>query len=153
MKVVEKILIVLLNENLFFTPKEKVHFNEGIRLWYKPKCITFIPLYLVFCYLLCVNWVNNIAFHDLSVKYGQKAKNMQKRYQRKMVILHQNKRSRVLNPWWILSVKDQTLKFWWFWDCFEGVWNEKCEGHFGIILEEIHFWQFWPSNGIFGITK
>ena len=26
---------------------------------------TFILLYLVFCYLLCVNWVNNVEFHDL----------------------------------------------------------------------------------------
>ena len=41
-----------------------------VRSWYKPKCITFISLYLVFCYLLCVNWVNNVEFHDLGVKYG-----------------------------------------------------------------------------------
>ena len=46
--------------------------------WYKPKCITFILLYLVFCYLLCVNWVNNIAFYDLGVKYGQRKKIVQK---------------------------------------------------------------------------
>ena len=77
-EIADKILRVLLNENLFFTLKEKVHFNEGIRLWYKPKCITFIPLYLVFCYLLGVNWVNNIAFYDLGSKYGQRTKIMQK---------------------------------------------------------------------------
>ena len=70
----------------------------------------------------------------------------------KMVILHQNGRSHFLNPWWILSLKDQTLKFWWFWDSFEGVWNENMQGHFWIILE-VHFCQFWPLRGILGITK
>ena len=49
---------------------------------YKPKCNTFIPLYLVFCYLLCVNWVNNVAFHDLGVKYGQRTKIVQKKQKR-----------------------------------------------------------------------
>ena len=39
----------------------------------------FRSLYLVFCYLLYVNWVNNVAFHDLGVKYGQKTKTVQKR--------------------------------------------------------------------------
>ena len=48
-------------------------------LWYKPKCVTFIPLYLVFYYLLCVNWVNNGAFHNLGIKYGQRTKIVQKR--------------------------------------------------------------------------
>ena len=40
----------------------------------------FYSLYLVFCYLLCVNWVNNVAFHDLGVKYGQRTKIVQKRH-------------------------------------------------------------------------
>ena len=48
-------------------------------LRYKPICITFIPLYLVFCYILYVNWINNVAFHDLNVKYGQITKIVQKR--------------------------------------------------------------------------
>ena len=55
--------------------------------------IIFIPLYLVFCYLLCVNWVNNVEFHDLGVKYGQRAKIMQKLCKNdtkgEMVISHQ----------------------------------------------------------------
>ena len=49
-------------------------------LWYKPKCVTFIPLYLVFCYISCDNWVNNVAFHDVGAKYGQRVKIMQKRH-------------------------------------------------------------------------
>ena len=72
----------------------------------------------------------------------------------KMVILHQNGRSHFLNPWWILSLKNRTLKFWWFWDSFEGVWKENMqEGHFCIILEKVNFWQFWLLRGILGITK
>ena len=71
----------------------------------------------------------------------------------KMVILHQNGRSCFLNPWWILSLKDQTLKFWWFWVSFEGVWKENMQDHFWIILEKNYFWQFWPRRGILGITK
>ena len=67
----------------------------------------------------------------------------------KMIILHQNGRSHLLNPWWILSLKDQTLKFWWFWDSFEGVWNENMQdGHFGrslffaILTSEGYFWNY-----------
>ena len=48
----------------------------------------FIPLYLVFCYLFCVNSINNVAFHDLGVKYGQRTKIVQKRL--KIVISHQD---------------------------------------------------------------
>ena len=126
--------------------------------WYKPKCITFIPLYLVFYYLLCVNWVNNVAFHDLGVKYGQKTKNVQKRVKMtlraKWSFHTKNGTLRFLNPWWILSMKYQTLKFLWFWDSFEGVLDKNMqEGGFWIILEEVNFWQFWPSRAILGITK
>ena len=68
----------------------------------KPKCITFIILYLVFCYLLCVNWVNNVAFHDLGVKYGQRIKIVQKRakttLRAKWSFHTKNRRSRFLNP-------------------------------------------------------
>ena len=45
----------------------------------------------------------------------------------KMVISHQNGRSHLLNPWWILSMKDQILKFLWFWDSFEGVLDENMQ--------------------------
>ena len=45
----------------------------------------------------------------------------------KMVISHKNGRSRFLNPWWILRMKDQTLKFIWFRDSFEGVWDENMQ--------------------------
>ena len=52
----------------------------------------FIPLYLVICYLLCVNWVNNVAFHDLGVKIWTKDKNCAKTSKNdtkgKMVISH-----------------------------------------------------------------
>ena len=52
-----------------------------------------------------------------------------------------NGRSRFLNPWSILSMKDQTLKFLWFQDRFEGVWDENMqEGGFWINLEEVNFW-------------
>ena len=126
--------------------------------WYKPKCITFIPLYLVFCYLLCVNWVNNIIFHDLGVKYGQRTKIVQKRakttLRAKWSFHTKNERSHFLNPWWILSLKNQTLKFLWFRDSFEGVLDENMqEGGFWINLKEVNFWQFWPPRGILGITK
>ena len=68
----------------------------------------------------------------------------------KMVILHQNGRSHFLNPWWILSLKDQTLKFWWFWDSFEGVWKENMqEDHFGKSL----FLVVLTSEGYFGNYK
>ena len=111
-------------------------------MWYKPKCITFIPLYLVFCYLLCVNWVNNVAFHDLGVKYAQRTKIMQKRAKttlRAKWSFHTKMEDRVS---WILMI-DQTLKFLWFRDCFERVWDENMqEGHFWIILEKVHFWHF-----------
>ena len=71
-----------------------------------------------------------------------------------MVISHQNGRSRFLNPWLILSMKDQTLKFLWFWDSFEGDWDENIqESGFWINLEEVNFWQFWPLRGILGIKK
>ena len=44
-------------------------------------------------------------------------------------------------------MKDQTLKFLWFQDSFEGVWDENMqEGDFWINLEEV----FWPSMGYFG---
>ena len=82
------------------SPSEMQNDLDVIR--YKPKCITFIPLYLVFRYLLCVNWVNNVAFHDLGVKYGQRTKIVQKRA--KMTIrakwsFHtKNGRSPFLNP-------------------------------------------------------
>ena len=40
-------------------------------------------------------------------------------------------------------------KIFMIWDCFERAWNEKSEeGHFKIILEKVHFWQFW-LRGIF----
>ena len=124
--------------------------------WYKSKCNTFIPLYLVFCYLLCVNWVNNVAFHDSGVKYGQRTKIVQKRAKTTLRVkwsFHtKNRRSRF--PWWILSMKDQTLKFLWFRDSFEGVWDENMQkGGFSINLEEVNFWQFWPSRVILGIKK
>ena len=70
-----------------------------------------------------------------------------------MVILHENGRSHFVDPWWILSMKDQTLKFARLRDCFEGVWNENMlECLFGIILDEFHFWQFWPPKGILDVT-
>ena len=121
--------------------------------WYKPKCNTFIPLYLVFCYLLCVNWVNNVVFHDLGVKYGQRAKNVQKRA--KMTLrakwsFHTKMEDRVS---WILVI-DQTLKFLWFWNSFEGVWSENIqEGGFWIILEEVNFLAVLTFEGILEITK
>ena len=66
-----------------------------------------------------------IAFHDLGVKYGQKIKKLCKNDTKgKMVISQQNGRSRFLNHYWILSMKDQTLKFLWFQNRFEGVWDE-----------------------------
>ena len=66
------------------------------------------------------------------VKYRQRQKLWKNDTKGKMVILHQNGRSHFLNPWWILSLKDQTLKFWWFWDSFDGVWHENMqEDHFG----------------------
>ena len=113
--------------------------------WYKSKCITFIPLYLAFCYLLCVNSVNNFAFHDVGAKYGQRVKIVQKwaktTLRAKWSFHTKNGRSRFLNPWWILIMKDQTLKFLWFWDSFEGVWDENMqEGGFWINLEEVNFW-------------
>ena len=102
-----------------------------IHRWYKPKCITFIPLYLVFCYLLYVNWVNNVTFKDLGVKYGQRIKIVQKRakttLRAKWSFHTKNGRSRFLNLWWILSMKDQTLNFLWFLDSFEGVWDENMQ--------------------------
>ena len=62
--------------------------------------------------------------------------------------------TRIMNPWWILSMKDQILKFLWSRDSFEGVWDENMqEGGFWINLEEVNFWQFWPSRCILGITK
>ena len=63
----------------------------------------------------------------------------------KMVILHQNERSHFLNPWWILSLKDQTLKFWWFWDSFEGVFNEN--------MQEDQFWKkfIFSSFDLWGV--
>ena len=51
----------------------------------------------------------------------------------KMVISHQNGRSCLLNPWWILSMKDETLKFLWFWDSFDGVLDEN--------IQEGGFWK------------
>ena len=59
-----------------------------------------------------------------------------------MVILHKNGRSCFLNPWWILSMKDQTLKFLWFWDSFEGVWDEN--------IQESGFWFNLEDNGGYG---
>ena len=60
-------------------------------------------------------------------------------------------RSRFLNPWWILSMKDQTLKFLWFQDSFEGVWDENMqEGDFWINLEEVNFFTVLTSEGYFG---
>ena len=35
-------------------------------------------IYKVFCYLLSVHWVNNVTFHDLGAKYGQRTKIVQK---------------------------------------------------------------------------
>ena len=67
-------------------------YKDHLMLRYKPICITFIPLYLVFCYILCVNWVNNVAFHDLGVKIWTKDKNCAKTSKNdtkgKMVISH-----------------------------------------------------------------
>ena len=82
------------------------------------------------------NWVNIIAFHDLDDKYGQKTKIVHTKG--KMVILHQNGRSPFLNPWWILSMKDQILKFWWFQDNFERVWNEN--------VKKVIFGSFWKNS-------
>ena len=42
-------------------------------------CDISLNAFLVFCYLLCVNWINNVEFHDLGVKYGQRTKIVQKR--------------------------------------------------------------------------
>ena len=50
---------------------------------------TFIPLYLVFCYLLCVNWVNNVAFHDLGIKIDKGQKLCKNDIKGKIVISHQ----------------------------------------------------------------
>ena len=99
-----------------------------------------------------------IVFHDLGVKYGQRAKIMQKwaktTLRAKWSFHTKNRRSRFLNPWWILSMKDQTMKFLWFRDSFEGVWVENTqEGGFWINLKEVNFWQFWPSRGILRIMK
>ena len=110
--------------------------------------------YLVFYYLLCVNWVNNIAFHDLGIKYGQRTKIVQKwaktTLRAKSSFYNKNGRSHFLNPWWISSMKVQTLKFLWFRDSFEGVWDENMqEGDFWINLEEVNFWQFWPPRRLF----
>ena len=117
----------------------------------------FYSLYLVFCNLLCVNWVNNVAFHDLGVKYEQRTKIMHKQakttLRAKWSFHTKNEGSRFLNPWWILSMEDQTLKFLWFWNSFEEVWDENMqEGHFWIILE-VQFWQFWPLRGILELRK
>ena len=82
--------------------------------------------------------VNNVAFHDLCVKYGQRIKIAQKEakttLREKWSIHTKIGRSHFLNLWWILSMKDQTLKFLWFRDSFEGVWKENMQGH---------FWRSW----------
>ena len=56
---------------------ERVRFRRVDR---SLNALLFFPLYLIFCYLLCVNWVNNVAFHDLGIKYGQRTKIVQKRH-------------------------------------------------------------------------
>ena len=94
---------------------------------------------------------------EKGVKYGQRTKIVQKwaktTLRAKWSFHIKNGRSHFLNLWCILRLKDQTLKFLWFWDSFEGVWNENMQkGHFWIILE-VHFWQFWPPRGIFRIIK
>ena len=67
----------------------------------------------------------------------------------KMVNLHQNRRSHFLNPWWILNMKDQTLKFWWFWIALKKFEIKICRK----FILEVYFCQFWPSRGILEITK
>ena len=72
----------------------------------------------------------------------------------KMVISHQNGRSHFLNLWWILSMKDKILKFLWFRDSFEGVWDENMQedlflDHFRISL----FLTVLTSEGYFGNYK
>ena len=62
-----------------------------------------------------------------------------------------NGRPHFLNLWWILSIKDQTLKF--FFDFGIALKEFEMKICKKVILEEVHFWQFWPSRGILGITK
>ena len=75
-----EILELELSLNLF-----ELCFAQGLikakyrEILYKPKYIIFIPLSLVFYYILCVSWVNNLVFHDLCVKYRLRTKNLQKR--------------------------------------------------------------------------
>ena len=72
----------------------------------------------------------------------------------KMVISHQKWKITFLESLMNLKHERSNSKFFIFWDSFEGVWNENMqECHFWIILEEVHFWQFWLPNGILGITK
>ena len=48
-------------------------------------------------------------------------------------------------------MKDQTMKFLWFWDSFEGVWDENMqEGDFWINLEEVNFFTVLTSEVYFG---
>ena len=67
----------------------------------------------------------------------------------KMVILHQNGRLHFLNPWWILSMKDQNLRFWWFWDSFERVWNENMKMSFWDNFERSSFFTVLTSEVFF----
>ena len=50
------------------------------------------------------------------------------------------------------SLKDQSLKFWWFWDSFEGVFNENMqEDQFWkkFIFSSFHLWGvFWELRKI-----
>ena len=118
----------------------------------------FYSFVFIFFYLLCVNWVDNVAFHDVGVKYGQRIKIVQKRAKTTLRVkwsFHtKNRRLCFLNPWWILSMKDQSLKFLWFRNSFEGVWDENIqEGGFWINLEEVNFWQFWPLRVFLELQK
>ena len=93
------------------------------------------------------------AFHDLGVKYGQRTKIVQKwaktTLRAKWSFHPKNGRSSFLNPWWILSMKDQTLKFLWFRDNFEGVWDENMQGHFLDRFERSWFFAVLTSEGYF----
>ena len=61
-----------------------------------------------------------------------------------------NGRSHFLNLWWILSMKDQTLKFLWFQDSFEGIWNENMQGHFRDHFGRISFFELQKYVKFFG---
>ena len=129
----------------------------------------FYSFIFSFLLSLCVNWVNNVAFHDLGVKYGQRTKIVQKRpkgQKYKMVISHQKWKITFLELLMNYKLeKPNSEIFWWFWDSFEGVWDEKIckkvifgislflavlnsEGNFGKYEKSVHFLEktiFWEN--------